>query len=225
MSVRFPLRVIQDAYQTFDTRVEQTVALAHSTEGKTSPCRRGCSACCSEPLVVTQYCMPPIIERIRAMSADEQAAIKQRIFDWARVVMRKGIHPDVTDPDLDFAAWHRQPKPVCPLLEVSTGDCSVYEARPLGCRGHVSVEKDRTPCDRTDPAYGVGVLLFHDEIARVMSHVMSHSLRGEGRDVPLLMLLLPSMLRRAWVLVERPTMTYYEWFEDIELRYRTGQSI
>jgi len=221
----FPLPVIHDAYAKFDERVAQSLALACTVHGTTSPCKRGCSACCSEPLLVTQYCMPPIIEAIRAMPAEQQEAIKLRFIAWKRVVYQKGIHPDTSDEGLDFDLWHQQPKPVCPLLDVATGDCMVYEARPLGCRGHVSVEKDASPCNRTKPGKGIAVLLFTDEIARVIGYVLGQTVRGPNRDVPLLMLLLPSMLRRAWVLVERPKLTYFEWFDELERRANAGEQI
>ncbi len=58
-----------------------------------------------------------------------------------------------------------------------------------------------------------------------MSHVMSHSVRGKNRDIALLMLLLPSMLARAWTLVEHPTIGYFEWFEEIDRRVKAGERI
>jgi len=141
------------------------------------------------------------------------------------VLSNKGIHPDQTDPGLDFAAWHQKPKPVCPLLDRESGDCTIYEARPLGCRGHVAVDEEPSACDREDPTRGVGVLLFTDPVARTMAHCMAHSVRGAERDVPLLLLLLPSMLRRAWVLVDDPSLDYFVWLEEIERRWRAGEKV
>lgn len=220
----YPLRVIQDAYAAFDQHVAGSIELARTSRGSTVPCKRGCSACCSEPLIVTQYCMPPIIEKIRAMPKAERAAIKKRIVEWVRLLHEKGIHRDSTDPDLDFAAWHRAPKPVCPLLDRATGDCSVYEARPIGCRSHVVVDEDPSACDRADSSKGISVLLFTEPATKTLAHCMAHSV-GEARDVPLLMLLLPSMLARAWVLVENPGLHYFEWFQEIERRWRAGEQV
>lgn len=223
--MKFPLPVIQDAYAAFDEHVAGSIELARTQNGSRVPCKRGCSACCSEPLIVTQYCMPPILEAIRAMPAEQQEGIRIRMLDWGLVLQHKGIHLDQTDPGLDFEAWHQAPKPVCPLLDQQTGDCMVYEARPLGCRGHVAVDEDPSACEREDITRGVGVLLFTDPVARTMAHCMRGSVRGEDRDIPLLMLLLPSMLRRAWYLVEQPALDYFDWLEDIERRWRAGERI
>ncbi len=220
----FPLPVIRDAYRVFDQRAAEVAELSRE-QGSPVPCKRGCSACCSEPLLVSQFCMPPIIEAIRALPADAQELIRLRTAEWVRVIRQKGMHPDQTDDELDFALWHQAPKPVCPLLDVGTGDCMVYDARPMGCRAHVSAEADAEPCKRADASKGIKVLVFTDEVARVMSHVMSHSVRGKNRDIALLMLLLPSMLARAWTLVEHPTIGYFEWFEEIDRRVKAGERI
>lgn len=212
----YKLPVIQDAYRAFDERVAGTIALAKA-QGNAVPCGRGCSACCSEPAVVFHYEVPPLVEAIRAKPQWERELIKLRINEWARIVKRKGIPLDTSD-EVDMVRWHTKPKPVCPLLDLATGDCSVYEARPLACRAHVSID-ERSACERADPRRSVAVLVFTNEVAQVGAYIIGQSVEGEPRDVPLAMLLLPAMLRFAWELVEQPEVDYASWFEGIERRY------
>jgi len=85
-------------------------------------CASGCSFCCYQPVRVSPaeafFLARHISERADTMTAVREAA--------ALLAPRSANAPKT--------AWIR-----CPLLDKG-GNCSIYAARPLGCRTHVSVD-------------------------------------------------------------------------------------
>jgi uncharacterized protein len=81
------------------------------------PCRKGCDECCrhlaSVPRVSEAEWLP-ILAAIQALPSVIAGQVRQRIRDSA--AMSRPI--------------------VCPLLDRASGDCLVYEARPVACRAY-----------------------------------------------------------------------------------------
>lgn len=104
-----PLYQIQD-----DVRLRTgAIAAAHGNW----PCRKGCDDCCRHLAAaprVTQEEWSLIAHAIGVLPADAAAAVRQRIRDSA----------GATRPV------------VCPLIDLSSGTCLVYEARPVACRAY-----------------------------------------------------------------------------------------
>jgi hypothetical protein len=108
-------------------------ALARSPE-RPPACRAGCAYCCHQAVGVTPPEVFVIHEHLRATrTPDQLAAVVQRIR--AADDRTRGLSPaDRQSPDLP-----------CPFLEEAR--CSIYEARPLSCRGTNSL--DAAACERT----------------------------------------------------------------------------
>ena len=81
------------------------------------PCRKGCDDCCrslaSVPRITREEWLP-VVAAIDALPADTAAQVRQRIRTSAGM-----------------------PRPVvCPLLDLDSGSCLVYDARPVACRAY-----------------------------------------------------------------------------------------
>ncbi|HXU30465.1 MAG TPA: YkgJ family cysteine cluster protein [Thermoanaerobaculia bacterium] len=118
------LRVIQDAW-------EEAGRLA----GSHLACRPGCTACCHGPFPISaldaRRLRRGLAELVR--TAPERAAgVIERARAQARLFMGKDVK-DLQDEDLAEICERFGEMP-CPVLEVSTGRCELYDHRPLTCR-------------------------------------------------------------------------------------------
>lgn len=92
----------------------------HDAAKDFTPCKAGCSDCCSMALHITQ---------------DEANAI-------AKATGRTALVPDYHENiEASIKLYEGVP---CPFLV--EGSCSVYDARPFACRAHYSVDKDNLLC-------------------------------------------------------------------------------
>lgn len=104
-----------DALDALDREVEAR-AEAVRAERPDWPCQAGCSACCralARPMEITEA-------------------------EWARLdaALDALPRPEAEMRRRDLAAWSAggAPARTCPLLEIETGRCRVYGARPIACR-------------------------------------------------------------------------------------------
>lgn len=99
-------------------------------------CAPGCNFCCHLVVIAT----PPELRRVAAAIREhpDAAALRERILTNAARI-------EELDEDQLFAA--RIP---CALLGVD-GRCTIYEARPLACRGHVSFSREVCEAAHEDP--------------------------------------------------------------------------
>ena len=108
--------------------------LARAAADRPPACRAGCAHCCHQAVGVTPPEVFAIYEHLRATRApDELAAMRRRIRD-ADDRTRGMASAQRLSPDLP-----------CPFLEEAR--CSIYEVRPLSCRGTNSL--DAAACERT----------------------------------------------------------------------------
>ena len=84
------------------------------------PCQQGCSACCNYAVDVTQV---------------EAVVIAQYYNIEANV--KEGIVAE---------EWGDKKTPLCPFNDLDTGNCQIYELRPLVCRSFASIEESPYPC-------------------------------------------------------------------------------
>lgn len=94
-------------------------------------CKPGCSHCCIGPFVVTQR----DLERLRRAATPQITARAKE----AREHMRDNFPGDwvtgiVTQQQDAFDEKHKWLP--CPVLDLETGACQLYEHRPLACRLH-----------------------------------------------------------------------------------------
>lgn len=93
-------------------------------------CKEGCSYCCCKPGVLIS--IPELLRILEhlttTLDADGIAAVRERAVRYARQLNGRSFD-EPTDESIP-----------CPLL--SDGRCSVYEVRPLTCRGYNSTSVD-----------------------------------------------------------------------------------
>lgn len=98
-------------------------------------CSKGCSMCCHYRVLVRAQEAFLLAQWLRQAPADVQEPILQRLRDVARQVSRMS------------ADEHVKTNIACPFLDAGSGTCQAYEARPLACRRHHSL--DVRPCEVT----------------------------------------------------------------------------
>jgi Fe-S-cluster containining protein len=118
--------------------VDAAAAEAVRRAGSDSRCRPGCFHCCIGPFPITTV----DAHRLARGLSDAPAALSQRILSRAaeaRAAMethfpgdpRTGIIPAENEAyDASFAGLP------CPVLDLETGRCQLYEYRPTACRLH-----------------------------------------------------------------------------------------
>jgi len=133
--------------------VERSVELARTAMNATSrlaeglltrapagsvACRAGCDHCCYQPVGLT----PPEALAIHAhlqqtLASEALAAVAERLAQRARET--RGLS----------SAQRFSPDQPCPFL--SSGQCSIYEVRPLACRGMNSLDAEECQTRLHDP--------------------------------------------------------------------------
>lgn len=130
------LEVVRDAQDIFSRNMSQAIGLAYK-KGLSIPCGKGCFACCNEPVHVAKQEVDRILHELARLPAEDQERVKAAVKAWHeafdKTPFRQQQEPSV------FA--YRAARLPCPLLK--GGLCMVYEARPIGCRGHVAVGERR----------------------------------------------------------------------------------
>lgn len=84
-------------------------------------CSKGCSSCCSQPVMVTQS---------EANLLMETARLKSVGIDWDKIEKQK---------DLNMESWTtslQEAEARCVFLENTSGACQVWENRPANCRNY-----------------------------------------------------------------------------------------
>lgn len=104
-------------------------------------CRSGCSHCCHAPIGVAIPEAVLIASVLREESTDDElAALRERA---------RGA--EAARSGLVGKARERSRHP-CPLLDEGDGSCSLYEFRPLICRGWNSLDAERCEAYFDDPS-------------------------------------------------------------------------
>jgi Fe-S-cluster containining protein len=104
--------------------------LARAPAGSVA-CRAGCDHCCYQVVGVTPAEALAVVDHVRrTRSTEEVVALAARA---AELVAKAG--------DLDSNARFSPDHP-CLFLDVPTGQCTIYEARPLACRGMNSLDAE-----------------------------------------------------------------------------------
>lgn len=109
------------------TYADVDAALARHTANEKVGCFKGCASCCHFDVATNDAEVNMIVLAIQAMPADQQQAVEKRI----REVHNVHVH-GVRD-------WGRfAAKVPCPLIDEEAGACTVYDVRPLACRGYMA---------------------------------------------------------------------------------------
>jgi len=138
---------VQAAYRDFDVAVDALVRDVRA-QGATIPCREGCAACCYEPVAASSHEVDAIMERVRDMSE-----VKPRVQAWMQRAGMLGLLGTLPDTRQYFSA-----RLACPLLDVQTRTCVVYDVRPIACRAHLLVDMDPAVCANRDQVPAIDTL-------------------------------------------------------------------
>jgi len=140
-----PVRVtgVLPALQSVASAVVDAAARRVERQGKAISCRKGCGACCRQPVPVAEAEAAFLAELIGGMAADRQAVLRRRFRRGIRRLGRAGLLDPIRRlgqmPDGDARrrlglAYFRQQIP-CPFLEDES--CSIHPHRPLSCREYL----------------------------------------------------------------------------------------
>ena len=145
-----------------DREIEAWVARPEAPAGVA--CRAGCSACCHAPVGVT---VPEVIRVGRILLDETTDDERQAILERARQAESARLGRVGRDRERT-----RHP---CPLLN-EAGSCSIYQDRPLNCRGWASL--DASACDLyfDDPSRTSTIPV--DAVRRTIGTAIADGLRG-----------------------------------------------
>ncbi|HKO50499.1 MAG TPA: YkgJ family cysteine cluster protein, partial [Polyangiaceae bacterium] len=111
--------------------------LSRAPEGAVA-CKAGCDHCCHQPVGLTPPEALAIALHLRqTLARDELAVVAARLGERRRAT--RGLS----------SAQRFSPDQPCPFLD--HGRCSIYEARPLACRGMNSLDADECRSRLRDP--------------------------------------------------------------------------
>lgn len=131
-------RAVELARNVMDatSRLAQAL-LAQAPDGAVA-CRAGCDHCCHQPVGLTPPEALAIAAHLRqALAPDELSLLAGRLAQ--RVRETRGLS----------SAERFSPEHPCPFLE--HGRCSIYEVRPLACRGMNSLDAEECKTRLRDP--------------------------------------------------------------------------
>jgi Fe-S-cluster containining protein len=140
------LRAVVSAAAGVARYVDEALAIVDGAYRPALDCREGCSYCCQKPGVLTSIPeLVRIVDHVRAtFAADAVSELAARARRYSGQIAGRSFN----DP-VDEAV-------PCPLL--AGGRCSVYDVRPLTCRGYNSTSVDA--CRRASSNAGVMIPMF-----------------------------------------------------------------
>jgi Fe-S-cluster containining protein len=140
------VRSLVDAAADLSGYADRAIAIVREEYRPSLDCREGCSYCCRKPgVLVTVPELLRVLERVRGTFDEETiAALRGRARAYVEQLAGRSFN-DPTDESMP-----------CPLLIDER--CSVYEVRPLTCRGYNSTSVDA--CRRAHDSAGAFVPIF-----------------------------------------------------------------
>lgn len=118
---------------------DDAFAQARQRSGSWIACRDGCDCCCRRPFAITQSDATALKTGLSRLPEQVRETIRSRARDaWQRLSID---FPGDTDTGTltgrdDWRTWffERNSGVPCPVLNLETGGCLLYEARPVACR-------------------------------------------------------------------------------------------
>ena len=120
-----------------------------------SACRKGCSHCCAIPVMVAEN-----EARIIGRQIGRRPAKVTTSTTFANALEQPGI---VEEAQHAMAAKYTGVE--CTFLR--DGECSIYEHRPLACRGQINIDRDALMCELVE-GFGVPVVYLDMTPHKVM---------------------------------------------------------
>ena len=116
-------------------------------------CKKGCSYCCYIPNIITLTEAEYLVDH---EEVPDMSVIKKKIIPENALIMQRkqDVFCDIVSPE----------RRKCMYLK--NDECSVYDSRPLSCRGNLCISKAEL-CDTGWP-YTPGVVLYVDSMGVTM---------------------------------------------------------
>lgn len=202
-------------YDGFDVAVDMLVRRARDA-GHTIPCKRGCSNCCYDIAIVTHLEMPPIIERLRKMGPLELHFIALAIDEWFQRAKAGGINPFNCEPEVQT---YFQAKLACPLLNRSTGECRIYDERPVACRGHYVVDETPDACAERANRPHIQMLDVGSALHPYFGGLVEEAIKQAEKldELRVVTAMLPTMLNNIFrTILRQPGKSAEQWTSEIQ---------
>lgn len=136
------LENMRKAHEIFDANMKKVISVGLDQHGNkaTPQCSRFCSACCWEPVYTERREAQLAILATNSLSANEQQLLKIRLEEWVKKFLASGFQNQIAP----YVIEYRKAGLPCPFLRWDgknpfSGECSIYEARPLACRSHLAM--------------------------------------------------------------------------------------
>jgi Fe-S-cluster containining protein len=112
-------------------------------------CRPGCDHCCYQHVALTPIEAIILADRLQSsLPSPERDELRARLDLDLEAIRR--IEAEASTADAARIALARLRRP-CPLLDLDSGRCRAYEARPINCRRENSVDPEVCRRYRHDP--------------------------------------------------------------------------
>jgi Fe-S-cluster containining protein len=111
--------------------VDAALAEAARKAGPWLACKPGCTPCCYGPFPITADDASRLRQGLAALDAERVSAILARARESAARFEREYPEDTVARILAEDEAADSEP---CPALDLETGRCDLYEARPITCR-------------------------------------------------------------------------------------------
>ena len=120
-----------DNYRAILDRADAFFATVVESQPQSLQCGRGCSLCCYGLFEIGSGDVPVIAEGLAKL----HPARRKKIIRKAQEIIASSNHPNLRecDPVDKEAFFERTASVACPNLSDS-GECQIYESRPLVCR-------------------------------------------------------------------------------------------
>jgi len=192
-------------YERFDVSAKRLVRAARA-EGHVIPCGPGCDACCSSAANALPFEIPLVIEAVRAMPVERREEIRRGLAKWARTLREAGVDIRSAEP----SPIYERARAACPFL--LDHRCSIYDARPISCRGHYLIDQDPKRCANRGQHIMVQCLTV-DAIAQpALAELIEAAYPGKDISEWVVGLgLFQALVLSAWRLVDEAEPDYDAW--------------
>jgi Fe-S-cluster containining protein len=156
-------------------RAADALGRAAHASGAT-PCRKGCNHCCHIPVLVTRAeaaLIAAATNRTLATSPRDAVVLAHQLEQLS------GQSPH---QDPNARRWAHHTGQACPFLDSGDGSCTVWNARPLACRYHYSLDDDDLLCQLVNDDAPINVPLLNTNARKAVSLAIQ-GLQQEAADI------------------------------------------
>ena len=168
-----PRDAVREAAQNAAEFADRVIAIAHaeSSPAERPACVKTCASCCY------LHTTASVLEVILIAET-----LGEREGDAGGHALNEHIASHVARTDGLSAEARKRLRLPCPLLV--DGECAVYDARPLVCRGWNSLDADRCDADLADPRAGLSAVLNRKQYlaAGQIAQGMADAIHEQGLD-------------------------------------------